>query len=176
MQIATKEEPVKEKKENLEDAMDKELAGAKTEEEKKAIKARYEDKLSEVKKKIAITDEKIETAEKEPVKPSSVKPKPSPTPAPNPKPNKPEKVWGVVKLAWDETVTKYRTEYVGKYVCESEIGTKYFDEHDDAHDYYVWCGDNRYLCNYYWDDYVLQEQVPYTEVIHHEAVYGWIEN
>lgn len=138
--------------------MEQELAGAKTDEEKEAIKAKHKKQIAKVDDKITVVEENIETAKKDPVKPNKTETKPD-----KPKPDKPEKVWGIIKPAWDEPVTKYRTEIV----------EKYFDDYDSCYEYSEEL-DLQGIANSFYLTQV-EEQVAYTEVIHHEAVYGGIE-
>lgn len=84
-----------------------------------------------------------------------------------------EKIWIVDKPAWTEEVTRYKKEYIGKYICESEVGIKFFDTNKDASDYQYWCAQNGILCNYYWDDYAFEIEVPYIEEIYNEEEGHW---
>lgn len=84
--------------------------------------------------------------------------------APAPKPKR----WVVDQAAWDETVTKYRTETVTKYYC----GGQYFDDYNSGYAYYM--SELEKGNNVGSLSPVTQEiQVPYQEVIHHDEVGHW---
>lgn len=78
------------------------------------------------------------------------------------------KRWVVDQAAWDETVTKYRTETVTKYYC----GGQYFDDYNSGYAYYM--SELEKGNNVGSLSPVTQEiQVPYQEVIHHDEVGHW---
>ena len=171
------------KAKNLESEMDEKLKNAKTEEEKEAIKKEYAEKIEKA------TDGKVTVSGNgniETNKPSS-KPsggssgssisKPSggsssgSTGGSTSKPSKPTHThsWQPVY----ETVTKYRTESVGKYVVEYTTSWdgatqyKYFDTNAQADEFCDWVANNYKDggCNYYWKENAVQIQVPYTEEV-----------
>ncbi|MDY6037478.1 MAG: hypothetical protein SPI74_00540 [Eubacterium sp.] len=75
------------------------------------------------------------------------------------------KRWVVDKPAWDEVVTKYRTEIVTKYYC----GGRYFETYEEGYAYYLEAGADAGSLS----PVNVEVQVPYTETIHHDEVGHW---
>lgn len=99
----------------------------------------------------------------------SESPKPS-------KPAEPEKVWAVVTPAWDEQVYHPAVTHVEK----QKVGVQYmaddgklFLNETECSDY---CWDNglQYSCLPRYEDVTVTDQAAWTETVHHEAVYGWV--
>lgn len=99
----------------------------------------------------------------------SESPKPS-------KPAEPEKVWAVVTPAWDEqvyhpAVTHVEKQKVGvQYMADD--GTCFTNEDDCA--YYCVMNGLQYSCLPRYEDVTVTDQAAWTETVHHEAVYGWV--
>lgn len=96
-----------------------------------------------------------------------------------PKPSKPaesEKVWAVVTPAWDEqvyhpAVTHVEKQKVGvQYMADD--GTCFTNEDDCA--YYCVMNGLQYSCLPRYEDVTVTDQAAWTETVHHEAVYGWV--
>lgn len=99
----------------------------------------------------------------------------SETPKPS-KPAEPEKVWAVVTPAWDEqvyhpAVTHVEKQKVGvQYMADD--GTCFTNEDDCA--YYCVMNGLQYSCLPRYEDVTVTDQAAWTETVHHEAVYGWV--
>lgn len=99
----------------------------------------------------------------------SESPKPS-------KPAEPEKVWAVVTPAWDEQVYHPAVTHVEK----QKVGVQYqaedgtlFDSEDDA-SWYAFSNGMGYSCLPKYQDVTVTDQAAWTETVHHDAVYGWV--
>lgn len=99
----------------------------------------------------------------------SESPKPS-------KPAEPEKVWAVVTPAWDEQVYHPAVTHVEK----QKVGVQYmaddgacFTNEDDCA-YYCVINGLQYSCLPKYEDVTIVDQKEWTETVHHEAVYGWV--
>ena len=99
----------------------------------------------------------------------SESPKPS-------KPAEPEKVWAVVTPAWDEQVYHPAVTHVEK----QKVGVQYmaddgacFTNEDDCA-YYCVINGLQYSCLPKYEDVIIVDQKEWTETVHHEAVYGWV--
>lgn len=92
------------------------------------------------------------------------------------KPAEPEKVWAVVTPAWDEqiyhpAVTHVEKQKVGvQYMADD--GTCFINEDDCA--YYCVINGLQYSCLPRYEDVTVTDQAAWTETIHHDAVYGWV--
>lgn len=92
------------------------------------------------------------------------------------KPAEPEKVWGVVTPAWDEqiyhpAVTHIEKQKVGvQYMADD--GTCFINEDDCA--YYCVINGLQYSCLPRYEDVTVTDQEAWTETVHHDAVYGWV--
>lgn len=92
------------------------------------------------------------------------------------KPAEPEKVWAVVTPAWDEqiyhpAVTHAEKQKVGvQYMADDG---KLFDSEDDCA-YYCVINGLQYSCLPKYQDVTVTDQAAWTETIHHDAVYGWV--
>ena len=96
------------------------------------------------------------------------------------KPAEPEKVWGVVTPAWDEQVhhpavthTETQKQKVGvQYMADD--GTLFDSE--DACSEYCWDNGLQYSClpKYQEVTVTVTDQAAWTETVHHDAVYGWV--
>lgn len=99
----------------------------------------------------------------------------SETPKPS-KPAEPEKVWAVVTPAWDEqiyhpAVTHVEKQKVGvQYMADD--GTCFTNEDDCA--YYCVINGLQYSCLPRYEDVTVTDQEAWTETVHHDAVYGWV--
>ena len=92
------------------------------------------------------------------------------------KPAEPEKVWAVVTPAWDEqiyhpAVTHIEKKKVGVQY-QAEDGTLFANE-DDA-SWYAFSNGMGYSCLPKYEDVTVIDQEAWTETVHHEAVYGWV--
>lgn len=92
------------------------------------------------------------------------------------KPAEPEKVWAVVTPAWDEqiyhpAVTHTEKKKVGVQY-QAEDGTVFSNE-DDA-SWYAFSNGMGYSCLPKYEDVTVTDQEAWTETVHHEAVYGWV--
>lgn len=92
------------------------------------------------------------------------------------KPAEPEKVWAVVTPAWDEqiyhpAVTHVEKRRVGvQYMADD--GTCFINEDDCA--YYCVINGLQYSCLPRYEDVTVTDQEAWTETVHHDAVYGWV--
>ena len=92
------------------------------------------------------------------------------------KPAEPEKVWAVVTPAWDEqiyhpAITHTEKKKVGvQYMADD--GTCFTNEDDCA--YYCVINGLQYSCVPRYEDVTVTDQEAWTETVHHEAVYGWV--
>lgn len=96
------------------------------------------------------------------------------------KPAEPEKVWGVVAPAWDEQV--YHPAVTHTETQKQKVGVQYmaddgtlFDSEDDCA-YYCVINGLQYSClpKYQEVTVTVTDQAAWTETIHHDAVYGWV--
>lgn len=99
----------------------------------------------------------------------------------NSKPAEPEKVWGIVTPAWDEQV--YHPAVTHTETQKQKVGVQYmafdgtiFNDEDSCIDY---CYDNgrtdySVLPKYEEVTVTVTDQAAWTETIHHDAVYGWV--
>lgn len=96
------------------------------------------------------------------------------------KPAEPEKVWGVVTPAWDEQV--YHPAVTHTETQKQKVGVQYqaedgtvFDNEDDA-SWYAFSNGMGYSClpKYQEVTVTVTDQAAWTETIHHDAVYGWV--
>lgn len=103
----------------------------------------------------------------------------SETPKPS-KPAEPEKVWAVVTPAWDEQV--YHPAVTHTETQKQKVGVQYmaddgtlFDNEDDCA-YYCVINGLQYSClpKYQEVTVTVTDQAAWTETIHHDAVYGWV--
>lgn len=92
------------------------------------------------------------------------------------KPAEPEKVWAVVTPAWDEQIYHPAVTHVEK----KKVGVQYmtddgklFDNEDDA-SWYAFSNGMAYSCLPKYEDVTVVDQEAWTETVHHEAVYGWV--
>lgn len=92
------------------------------------------------------------------------------------KPAEPEKVWGVVTPAWDEQIYHPAVTHVEK----QKVGVQYmtddgklFDNEDDA-SWYAFSNGMAYSCLPKYEDVTVTDQAAWTETVHHDAVYGWV--
>lgn len=92
------------------------------------------------------------------------------------KPAEPEKVWAVVTPAWDEqiyhpAVTHVEKQKVGvQYMADD--GTCFINEDDCA--YYCVINGLQYSCLPRYEDVTVTDQEAWTETVHHDAVWGWV--
>lgn len=92
------------------------------------------------------------------------------------KPAEPEKVWAIVTPAWNEqiyhpAVTHTEKKKVGVQY-QAEDGTLFANE-DDA-SWYAFSNGMGYSCLPKYEDVTIVDQEAWTETVHHEAVYGWV--
>lgn len=96
------------------------------------------------------------------------------------KPVEPEKVWGIVTPAWDEQV--YHPAVTHTETQKQKVGVQYmaddgtlFDNEDDCA-YYCVINGLQYSClpKYQEVTVTVTDQAAWTETIHHDAVYGWV--
>lgn len=96
------------------------------------------------------------------------------------KPAEPEKVWGVVTPAWDEQI--YHPAVSHTETQKQKVGVQYmaddgtlFDNEDDCA-YYCVINGLQYSClpKYQEVTVTVTDQAAWTETIHHDAVYGWV--
>lgn len=97
------------------------------------------------------------------------------------KPAEPEKVWGIVTPSWDEQV--YHPAVTHTETQKQKVGVQYmafdgtlFNDEDSCIDY---CYDNgrtdySVLPKYEEVTVTVTDQAAWTETIHHDAVYGWV--
>lgn len=103
----------------------------------------------------------------------------SETPKPS-KPAEPEKVWAVVTPAWDEQV--YHPAVTHTETQKQKVGVQYmaddgtlFNNEDDCVYYTIMNGQSYSVLPKYEEVTVtVTDQAAWTETIHHEAVYGWV--
>lgn len=92
------------------------------------------------------------------------------------KPAEPEKVWAIVTPAWDEqiyhpAVTHVEKRKVGvQYMADD--GKLFLDENECSD--YCWENGLQYSCLPRYEDVTVTDQEAWTETVHHEAVYGWV--
>ena len=93
-----------------------------------------------------------------------------------PKPAEPEKVWAVVTPAWDEQIYHPAVTHVEK----QKVGVQYmaddgklFDSEDDCA-YYCVINGLQYSCLPKYQDVTVTDQAAWTETVHHEDVWGWV--
>lgn len=103
----------------------------------------------------------------------------SETPKPS-KPAEPEKVWSIVTPAWDEQV--YHPAVTHTETQKQKVGVQYqaedgtvFDNEDDA-SWYAFSNGMGYSCLPKYEEVTVTvtDQAAWTETIHHDAVYGWV--
>lgn len=96
------------------------------------------------------------------------------------KPAEPEKVWGIVTPAWDEQI--YHPAVTHTETQKQRVGVQYqaedgtlFDNEDDA-SWYAFSNGMGYslLPKYEEVTVTVTDQAAWTETVHHEAVYGWV--
>lgn len=96
------------------------------------------------------------------------------------KPAEPEKVWAVVTPAWDEQV--YHPAVTHTETQKKKVGVQYratdgtlFDN-EDACSEYCWDNGLQYSCLPKYEEVTVTvtDQEAWTETIHHDAVYGWV--
>lgn len=96
------------------------------------------------------------------------------------KPAEPEKVWGIVTPAWDEQI--YHPAVSHTETQKQKVGVQYmaddgtlFDNEDDCA-YYCVINGLQYSClpKYQEVTVTVTDQAAWTETIHHDAVYGWV--
>lgn len=96
------------------------------------------------------------------------------------KPAEPEKVWAVVTPAWDEQV--YHPAVTHTETQKQKVGVQYratdgtlFDS-EDACSEYCWDNGLQYGCLPKYQDVTVTvvDQEAWTETVHHDAVYGWV--
>lgn len=96
------------------------------------------------------------------------------------KPAEPEKVWGIVTPAWDEQI--YHPAVTHTETQKKKVGVQYmaddgtlFDNEDDCA-YYCVINGLQYSCLPKYEDVTVTvtDQAAWTETVHHDAVYGWV--
>ena len=96
------------------------------------------------------------------------------------KPAEPEKVWGIVTPAWDEQI--YHPAVTHTETQKQKVGVQYqaedgtvFDNEDDA-SWYAFSNGMGYSCLPKYEEVTVTvtDQTAWTETIHHDAVYGWV--
>ncbi|VWL87457.1 Uncharacterised protein [Collinsella aerofaciens] len=92
------------------------------------------------------------------------------------KPAEPEKVWAVVTPAWDEQIYHPAVTHTEK----KKVGVQYratdgtlFDS-EDACSEYCWDNGLQYGCLPKFEEVTVTDQEAWTETVHHDAVYGWV--
>lgn len=103
----------------------------------------------------------------------------SETPKPS-KPTEPEKVWAIVTPAWDEQV--YHPAVTHTETQKQKVGVQYmaddgtlFNNEDDCVYYTIMNGQSYSVLPKYEEVTVtVTDQAAWTETVHHEAVYGWV--
>lgn len=96
------------------------------------------------------------------------------------KPAEPEKVWGIVTPAWDEQV--YHPAVTHTETQKQKVGVQYmaddgtlFNNEDDCVYYTIMNGQSYSVLPKYEEVTVtVTDQAAWTETVHHEAVYGWV--
>lgn len=96
------------------------------------------------------------------------------------KPSKPaesEKVWAIVTPAWDEQIYHPAVTHVEK----KKVGVQYmafdgtlFNDEDSCVDYCYDNGRTDYSILPKYEDVTIVDQEAWTETVHHEAVWGWV--
>ena len=93
------------------------------------------------------------------------------------KPAKPEKVWAVVTPAWDEQIYHPAVTHVEK----KKVGVQYmafdgtvFNDEDSCVNYCYDNGRTDYSVLPKYEDVTVTDQAAWTETVHNEAVYGWV--
>ena len=93
------------------------------------------------------------------------------------KPAEPEKVWAVVTPAWDEQIYHPAVTHVEK----RKVGVQYmafdgtiFNDEDSCVDYCYDNGRTDYSVLPKYEDVTIVDQKEWTETVHHDAVYGWV--
>lgn len=96
------------------------------------------------------------------------------------KPAEPEKVWGIVTPAWDEQI--YHPAVTHTETQKQKVGVQYmaddgtlFNNEDDCVYYTIMNGQSYSVLPKYEEVTVtVTDQAAWTETIHHDAVYGWV--
>lgn len=96
------------------------------------------------------------------------------------KPAEPEKVWGIVTPAWDEQVNHPAVTHTE--TQKQKVGVQYmaddgtlFNNEDDCGYYTIMNGQSYSVLPKYEEVTVtVTDQAAWTETVHHEAVYGWV--
>lgn len=96
------------------------------------------------------------------------------------KPTEPEKVWGVVTPAWDEQI--YHPAVTHTETQKQKVGVQYmaddgtlFNNEDDCVYYTIMNGQSYSVLPKYQEVTVtVTDQAAWTETIHQDAVYGWV--
>lgn len=104
----------------------------------------------------------------------------TPKPSKPSKPAEPEKVWAVVTPAWDEQV--YHPAVTHTETQKQKVGVQYmaddgtlFNNEDDCVYYTIMNGQSYSVLPKYEEVTVtVTDQAAWTETVHHEAVYGWV--
>lgn len=95
-------------------------------------------------------------------------------------PTEPEKVWGVVTPAWDEQI--YHPAVTHTETQRQKVGVQYqaedgtiFDNEDDA-SWYAFSNGMGYSCLPKYEEVTVTvtDQAAWTETVHHDAIYGWV--
>lgn len=93
------------------------------------------------------------------------------------KPAEPEKVWAVVTPAWDEQIYHPAVTHVEK----KKVGVQYmafdgtvFNDEDSCVNYCYDNGRTDYSVLPKYEDVTVTDQAAWTETVHHDAVYGWV--
>lgn len=93
------------------------------------------------------------------------------------KPAEPEKVWAIVTPAWDEQIYHPAVTHVEKKKVDVQYmafdGTLFNDE-DSCVDYCYDNGRTDYSILPKYEDVTIVDQEAWTETVHHEAVWGWV--
>lgn len=105
----------------------------------------------------------------------------TPKPSKPSKPGEPEKVWAVVTPAWDEQV--YHPAVTHTETQKQKVGVQYmafdgtlFNDEDSCIDYCYDNGRTDYSVLPKYEEVIVTvtDQAAWTETIHHDAVYGWV--
>lgn len=93
------------------------------------------------------------------------------------KPAEPEKIWAIVTPAWDEQIYHPAVTHVEK----KKVGVQYmafdgtlFNDEDSCVDYCYDNGRTDYSILPKYEDVIIVDQEAWTETVHHEAVWGWV--
>lgn len=93
------------------------------------------------------------------------------------KPAEPEKVWAIVTPAWDEQIYHPAVTHVEK----KKVAVQYmafdgtlFNDEDSCVDYCYDNGRTDYSILPKYEDVTIVDQEAWTETVHHEAVWGWV--